>query len=176
MSEYKRLYKSKFVEVGVIRRSHGYKGHAKVSIDDSFVDDFKKQNFVFIEIDGYKVPFRIEEMTDDRDTIIKLHGCDSSEEMNQFQLQAIHLLSEDIEIDDNVPLSKPNKLINMTIIDKTAGDIGLIIRVDDYPQQKMAIILDKNKKEVLIPLHDSLIDSISLEEDTIYMNLPEGLI
>ncbi len=176
MSKYKRLYKSNFVEVGIIRRSHGYKGHAKVSIVDSFIDDFKKQNYVFIEIDGYKVPFRIEELSDDRDTIIKLSGCDSSEEMNRFQLQVLHLLSEDIAVDDNEPLSKPNKLINMTIIDKTAGDIGAIIRVDDYPQQKMAIILDANEKEVLIPLHESLIERISIEEDTIYMNLPEGLI
>ena len=176
MSKFKRLYKSKFTEVGIIRRSHGYKGHGKISVDDSYLDDFKKQKFVFIEIDGYKVPFRIEEISEDRDIIIKLAGCDSSEEMGRYQLSALHLLNEDIEVIDSEPLSQPNKLISMAIIDKSAGAIGSIIRVDDYPQQKMAIILDENGKEVLIPLHDSLIDSISIEEQTIYMNLPEGLL
>ncbi len=177
MSKYKRLYKSKYTTVGIIRRSHGYKGHGKITIDDSYLEDFKKQKFVFIEIDGYKVPFRIEEISEDRDIIIKLAGCDSSEEMSRYQLNALYLLSEDVEVDDNEPLSQPNKLISMVIIDQSVGVvIGNIIRVDDYPQQKMAIILDENGKEVLIPLHDSLIDSISIEEQTIYMNLPEGLL
>ncbi len=176
MSKYERLYKSKFTEVGIIRRSHGYKGHGKVSIADPYVDDFKKQDFVFIEIDGYKVPFRIEELSEDQDIIIKLAGCDSSEEMNRYQLHALHLLSKDIEVDDTQPLSQPNKLIDMMIIDQSVGAIGNIIRVDDYPQQKMAIIIDENEKEILIPLHDSLIDRIALEEKAIYMNLPEGLI
>jgi 16S rRNA processing protein RimM len=176
MSKYKRLYQSSFIQVGIIRRSHGYKGHAKISIEDSFLDDFKQQKFVFIEIDGYKVPFRIEDLSVERDMTIKLSGCDNSEDMSRFQLHALYLLSDEVKVNEQKPLSQPNKLVNMTIVDNRDGAVGSIVRVDDYPQQKMAIILDENQKEILIPLHESLIERISIEEQIIYMNLPEGLI
>ena len=146
MNKYKRLYKSEFTQIGIIRRSHGYKGHAKISLEESYTDDIKKQQFVFIEIDGYKVPFKIEELSNDRHVIIKLKGCDSSEEMNKYQLHSLHLLKDEIEIRTEEPLSKPSNLIDMKIIDSELGDIGTIIRIDEYPQQKMAVILDSNGK------------------------------
>lgn len=176
MSEFKRLYQEEFTEIGLIRRSHGYKGHAKLSIIEGFIEDLKRQEFIFVEIDGYKVPFRIEELSDERDVIIKLKGCDSSEDMGKYQLLSLHLLSSDITIVDEQPLTKPHILINMIIHDINNGIVGEIIRVEEYPQQLMAIVLDQDDQELLIPLHESLIKEISHETKMIKMDLPEGLI
>jgi len=122
------------------------------------------------------VPFRIEELSDERDVIIKLKGCDSSEDMGKYQLLSLHLLSSDITIVDEQPLTKPHILINMIIHDINNGIVGEIIRVEEYPQQLMAIVLDQDDQELLIPLHESLIKEISHETKMIKMDLPEGLI
>ena len=175
MSEFKRLYQEKFTEIGLIRRSHGYKGHAKLSIADSYIEDLKKQEFVFIEIDGYKVPFRIEELNDEKDLIIKLKGCESSEAISKYQLLTLHLLTRDISLVEEHPLTRPHALVDMHIHDINEGNIGQIIRVDEYPQQLMAIILI-DQKEVMIPLHKTLIKEISHDDQIIKMDLPEGLI
>ena len=45
MSDFKRLYQEDFTEIGFIRRPHGYKGHAKLSIIEGYLDDLKKQEF-----------------------------------------------------------------------------------------------------------------------------------
>ena len=69
-----------------------------------------------------------------------------------------------------------SELIGMHIHDDTLGDLGPIIRIDEYPQQEMAILEKEDGTEVLIPLHEQMISSISQEEGKIFMDLPEGLV
>ncbi len=52
--------------------------------------------------------------------------------------------------------------------------VGVIDRVEEYPQQLMAVVRHPEKGELLIPLHEELIHSV--EADKIIMNLPDGLI
>ncbi len=176
MDKFKRLYKEDFTRIGIIRKSHGYKGHAKISVDDLYLGDLKNQTFVFIKIDGYKVPFRIESLEVARDTIIKFKNCDSSEAMDNYQLLELYLLTEDIQHIESTGDLKKDSYLSMNIIDKEHGDLGKIVRVDEYPQQLMAILINKNHDEIMIPLHEALITHFAPEENNIYMDLPEGLI
>lgn len=176
MVNYIPLYNKEFTEIGVIRRAHGYKGHAKLQLDEDYIDLLNGQEYLFIEIDGYKVPFKIESLEIKRDIIIKLKGLSSSEDLNKFHMCSIHLLSKDVPVLDQIDNATETFGVDMVIFDtNTEKTIGKIIRIDQYPQQSMAIvIIDDN--EVLIPLHEDLISAINSEEKQILMNLPEGLI
>lgn len=167
-----------FVEIGYIRKGHGYKGHARVVVFEQWEDDLKEQNFVFIEIDGYKVPFAIEERQVYKDLVLKFEQINSVEALKQYHKRPIYLLKKDIQHAQDFMLKKTNvsQLIGLHIHDKTLGDIGEIIRIDEYPQQEMAVILSAAKKEVLIPLHDSLIIDTQYDIGVINMDLPEGLV
>ena len=131
-----------FIEIGHIRRSHGYKGHMRVFVDEIWQEDLYAQRFIFLEIDGYKVPFEITEISDHKDLVIKLSTIESSEELRQYSQKKLYLLEKDI-VHGKAKLSQTGEkslLIGMHIYDETLGDLGPIIRIDEYPQQKMAIL------------------------------------
>jgi len=168
----------KYIEIGYIRKGHGYKGHARFIIFDDWLQDFMDQSFVFLQIDGYKVPFYIEERHNNKDLIVKLEHIDSVEALKKYHRYPLYLLEKDIkhasqQLENQTHLSS---LIAKHIHDLTLGDLGPIIRIDEYPQQEMAVIKSKDNKEVLIPLHPQLIVEIDEEGGIIKMDLPEGLV
>ena len=174
---YESLIDKEFVTIGKIRKAHGYKGHAKLSVDDIYEKDLSNQNFLFIEIDGYHVPYRIEEYDDQKDIIVKLKRIDSIEVLQKYHLYNIALLKDSLQhAAQQIQQEKDlDSLLGYTIIDKTEGVIGTIIRIDDFPQQKIAIV-DYQDQEKLIPLHPSLIIDFDEGDKTIHMDLPIGLI
>lgn len=167
-----------FVEIGYIKKGHGFKGHARVVVFEQWEKDLDQQEFIFIEIDGYKVPFAIEERHTFKDLVLKLEQINSVEELKKYQKRPFYLLKKDIKYGQEFILkgAKDSKLIGLNIQDKTLGIIGEIARLDEYPQQEMAVIIGANNKEILIPLHESLIIEINHERGVIEMDLPEGLV
>jgi len=144
-----------FVEIGYIRKGHGYKGHARIVIFEEWLKDLQEQDFIFVEIDGYKVPFYIEERSDQKGPIIKLEHIDSSEELTMYVKRQLFLLKKDIRHAAEIIESKGQKaeLVGYQIHDKMLGNIGVILRIDEYPQQEMGVIEGPNNQEILIPLH-----------------------
>ncbi len=55
------------------------------------------------------------------------------------------------------------------------GDLGPIIRIEEYPQQEIAVCIF-NEKEVMIPLNPDFIESIDDVQKSILVSLPDGLI
>lgn len=176
LSEVIALYKEPFVEIGYIRKGHGFQGHAKVVLYSGFEEVLTSQSFLFFEIEGYHVPFYIEERQFLKDLIIKFQFIDSVEELKDFQGTRLFLLKRDLGLEDLATEQIPSRgLAGYLIIDIQIGDLGKIIRVDSYPQQEMAIVLIDGK-EVLIPLHPELIETINEKEEWIKMRLPEGIL
>ena len=170
------LYKESFVAIGYIRKGHGFSGHAKVVLYDGYENVLDDQSFVFVEIEGYHVPFLIEERQSTKELLLKFEFIDSVEELKKFQGSQLYLLQKDVvtrQDDSNVQTDKT--LVGLTIIDAQLGALGKIERVDSYPQQEMAIVV-KDEKEILIPLHEELIEEINESEGWIKMNLPSGLL
>ncbi len=170
------LFQESFVEVGRIRKGHGYQGHARIDIDDDYLEDFKKQEFLFLEVDGYKVPFKIVHQQEYQHLIVKLSYIDSPEDLLPFHQQSIYLLDKNItspKASDTVP--SKSHYVGYQIIDAQLGNIGAVIRIESYPQQLMAFVTSQDN-ELMIPLHESLISKIVEKEKVIYMNLPDGLL
>jgi 16S rRNA processing protein RimM len=66
-------------------------------------------------------------------------------------------------------------LTGYEVIDKTQGSLGVIIAIEEYPQQLIATLMMK-EKEVLIPLNEDFLERVDDEEKKIFLNLPDGLI
>jgi 16S rRNA processing protein RimM len=73
------------------------------------------------------------------------------------------------------PKNLSDKWDEYTISDEGSGLIFKVIRVEEYPQQLMAIVMHDNK-EILLPLTDQLITSIDRTKRVIEMTIPEGLL
>jgi RimM protein, required for 16S rRNA processing len=171
------LHREEFVHIGIIRKAFGYKGHLRVELTDAWQEDLKSQSFVFIGVEGFKVPFFIESYQDSKNVVLKVQHIDDPETLKSYQGAHLYLLKKDISSGAQLVIQKEEQssLIGTQIIDQHLGELGAIVRVDSYPQQEMAILLIKDK-EVMIPMHPDLIIKRDEANMVIHMDLPAGLV
>ena len=172
----RHLHEQKFVQVGFIRKSHGYKGAVKVVCDDIFVDDLMDSKFVFLQIRGLKVPYKVLNIIDEGDIIVHFDTVDSSEEAANIIGSEMFLLEKDLtyakEFLDN---QNQKGWSGYSIVDAISQKSMIIDRVEEFPQQLMAVVID-GKEEKYIPLNDEFIKRIDEPSQLIEMELPEGLL
>lgn len=164
------------VEIGVFGKPHGIRGEIAAMPDEG--RDVEAGSFVFAEIDGIPVPFRVEGVrTKGAGLLLTLKGIDT-------EAQAALLASKTILVEsDKSDMSDPSDddsegfflddLVGFTIV---AGgeEVGLIDDVD-FSTENALFIVDRNGEEVLVPAAPELIDAIDAETRTVEMTLPTGL-
>ncbi|MEM6963740.1 MAG: ribosome maturation factor RimM [Bacteroidota bacterium] len=170
----------KYIPVGFTRKCHGVKGELKVQVEEEYLEDFLKSSTVFFFTKGKHLPYFVEKVRIGNDTILKLEEVDSKESAQPLTSKEMYLQPHQILNDDDREIILEDELVfekfvGHTIIDAALGDIGKIEAIIAYPQQEMAVIL-RDEKEVLIPLHEDLIQNIDEEKQCIYMDLPEGIL
>ena len=171
-----------YINIGHTRKTHGVNGEMKVAIEDRYLEDFLKNERIFIDIRGVKVPYFVASVRGKGDMILLLEEVISKEAAFALQSREIHLRETDLIPDHQRELEiEPEEeleyahLVGFQLMDKTLGEIGSIREVLDMPQQEMAF-LDYQGREVLVPLNIQLIVSIDQKSRTVHMDLPDGLL
>ncbi len=171
-----------YVNIGHTRKTHGVQGEMKISIEDRYLEDFLKNERIFIDIKGVKVPYFVASVRGKGDLILLLEEVTSKEAAFALQSREIHLRETDLipeherelEIEPEEELEYAH-LVGFTLVDQSLGEIGAIKEVLDMPQQEMAF-LDYQGREVLVPLNAQLIISVDKTGKTVHMDLPDGLL
>jgi 16S rRNA processing protein RimM len=172
---------TQFVNIGHTRKAHGLTGEIKVSIDEQYLEDFLKNERVFIGVKNLKIPYFIANIRGKGEMIVHLEEVNDRDAAQALQSKEIFLREEDLLADDEREFEFPEEsleygyLAGFSISDKTLGLIGVIDEVLEMPQQEMALLRYKNR-EVLIPLNDSFILDIDKNNKQVAMDLPEGLL
>lgn len=172
------LYPDRLIQAGQLRKSHGVDGAIRASVDEAFREYVWESEFLFIEIDGDRVPFRIEYIKGDEDApIFKFQWVDTPEEAARYVGASI-FMEKDRLPNDFDPVEKVDLeygfLEGFTLFDEELGLIGPVLEIVEYPQQEMAVV-NYRENEWLIPLHTDLITSLDHEGRRVTMRLPEGL-
>ena len=166
-----------YTQIGFTKKAHGVKGELKIAIDEIYEDIFLSADRVFIEVRGAKMPFFIENIRGGGELIVHFEDITNKDQVIHIQSKGVFLpaaeLPASIEVEDDG--LEYGFLEGFTIHDKNTGEVGKIEEVIDMPQQEMAIVTYKNK-EILIPLNDHIIASISEAKKTVLMDLPDGLL
>ena len=68
-----------------------------------------------------------------------------------------------------------HEVVDFLVIDEEKGELGKVQEIIEYPTQSLIQIVI-NGKEVLIPIHDDIIQDVNREEKKIYIKAPNGLI
>ena len=161
--------------IGYITKTKGLKGEVQLYFEYD-APELLDLDVVFAEISGKMVPFFV--------STYKLHtngtGNFYFDDVDHID-KAQPLLKKKIYL----PLTKMpdrsdddfhyNDLKGFIVSDETHGELGEIIEVNEYPQQFVATVLYQNK-EILFPLNDDMIVEIDEDEETIFVDLPEGLL
>ena len=68
-----------------------------------------------------------------------------------------------------------HEVIGFTVIDSVRGDIGIIQSVNDTTAQALFEI-QKEDKQLLIPINDDIVTKVDRENQTVFVKTPEGLV
>lgn len=168
-----------YIQIGYTQKTHGVEGELRIFIEEGFDEDFLNAQALFFETGGQMVPYFIEYIRGANDDIIKLEDIGSKEEAHKLASTPVFLREADlIPVNDrgNTPYAPQYEYLEgFEAWDREMGSLGVIIRVDEYPHQEMAVVKYKGR-EALIPLHGSIIESIDKKKKTVRFLLPEGLL
>lgn len=173
------LSKDNFFKIGRIKKKVGKNDEYLISITTS-VDVFDiLENTLFLDINACDLlPIFAESYSEQASNVIKVKfdspfTSDSSTYINKD----VYINKELIE---NMDLSISDMdLIGWKINDVKLGYIGKVVDTITSSQQIVLIInryTDNEAEEIMIPLHDDLIEDSDVENKVIVFSLPEGLL
>ncbi|MEP6793050.1 MAG: hypothetical protein ABJB16_01900 [Saprospiraceae bacterium] len=162
--------------IGKALRSHGTGGELRILVDQQLKSYIRKSTYLFFDLDGSKVPYQITDVEDGNHFVITLEDVINKKDSDVLGSIEFYIPLETVKSrHQHSPKNIRGKWDEYRILDTMSGVLYDIIRVEEFPQQLMAItIIDL--KEILVPLSDQLITSIDKENKIIMMDIPEGLL
>lgn len=163
-----------YTSIGFTKKLYGIKGAVRIKIEEPFSDYFLKSEVVFLEIEGRKIPYFIQQVIDAPPLRVIFEEHTDRTKAQSLTGKEIFAPTHLVQPEDPVSIDL-TILMGFKIEDSTDGLIGTILEIQEFPQQLMAVV-EYREKEILIPLHEDLIENIEQESQTIFVSLPEGLL
>ena len=137
------------------------------------IENLEDIQAIFININGNKVPFFLEEIEFNDDLIyIKFEEFKGPEDVKPHNGSELFVRDYDIQEDLN---EEEADFEGFTIYDIVSGTTIIIEEIEQFPEQLMAKGFI-NDKEIFIPLIEEFILNIDFDQKRIEMDLPEGLL
>ena len=162
---------NELIELGTIRKSYGTGGEFLLSVKNELLEHFTPR-FVAVCLDGLNVPFAVESLRErGADYVISLADTQNQSLRQRMVGQRISLLRRELPADypEQLPV---DQLVGFSVYDSEKGYLGKIVEVNDQTAN-LLVMLDN---ELLLPLHDDLIEELSIDSQRLTLALPEGLV
>ena len=161
--------------LGKVVKVHGYEGKVSVYFDTDEPQSYIDIDMVFVNITGNLVPYFIESLSLlNNKAVVSFMDVDDIDKANGLVNKELYLPL------DLLPVLTGNKFYyhevkNMTVIDQNFGELGKISEVLEYPNQAVLQVF-VDKKEVLIPISNSVIIDVDRIKNIMMIKAPEGLL
>ena len=168
------MTKDECYRLGNITKPFGYKGQMVFYLDVDSPQDYADLDSVFIETKTGLVPyfFKVDNINGNKAVV-------TFEDLTPDEAHA--LAGHDLYLPlDLLPKLTGNhfyfhEVIGFRVVDSQHGDIGTLQSIIEYPAQPLFQI-DKEGKEILIPIIDPVIKLVDRENKTLHIDAPNGLI
>ena len=161
--------------LGKLGKPWGHQGELTVHLEDVDVDEIVHAGSLFVDIEGQRVPFFFTKLYDKgRDTLIKF------DEIDDPQAAAI-LVGRDIYAppghlaDASDESWDPDEFIGLLVKDEKHGDLGEVTGIEGTVKNPVLLIMH-GEQEVMVPLVEEMIVDLDMEERSLVIRTPEGLI
>lgn len=161
--------------IGRIVKIHGFKGEVVLRLDTDIPEAYEQMESLFLQRAEAMVPFFIRRSSLSGQFLrMKLEGVDTEEEARRLVRSEAYLPMECLpELKEGQFYY--HEITGYRVLDKTAGEIGTVKRVNDAPVQPLFEI-DFHGTEILVPVVDNFIEKVDKKARILYLNLPEGLL
>ena len=162
--------------LGKIVRKYSFHGELLIKLDTDQPELYENLEAVFIDYRNTFIPFFIESSQLHKSDLLRVQFEDVHTEA-----EADSLLKSDVYLPlEFLPKLEGNKfyfheVIGFNIEDVKFGEVGIIKGVNDSTAQALFEI-EKDGKEILIPVNDQFIVKVDRTKKTVIVDTPEGLI
>lgn len=175
------INREELIEVGIYNKPHGINGEISATFDYD-TDAISPLECYISEINGIFVPFFTESKRAKTGStlLVKLEGIDSEKDAKMLVNRHIYALKKDFKYSNNNELPDDDELpldffIGYDIISDTGNTLGTITDVDCSTENYLFIV-DYDNRQVFIPATEDFITDIDINNKTIIMCLPEGIL
>ncbi len=170
------MQKEECFYLGKIVSKYSFKGEVLVKLDTDDPETYENMESVFVSLGNNLVPFFIDKCRLHKSNLLRIDFEEVKTESDADRIMGSKLY---------LPLTMLPKLtgnkfyfheiIGFGVHDDVHGDIGTITGVNDITSQALFEI-EKEDKQILIPVRDEIITKLDRENKTIYVSTPEGLV
>jgi len=162
--------------LGNISKLHGFKGEVSLFLDVTNPEDYRKLDFIFIDINGQLIPFKIISLRLVRRcyAIVRLEGVDCEKDAKELLKKKTYLPLTFLPPLDNQSFYD-HEVIGYKVEDSVEGNIGLVEDVIDLSNNPLLKINNKGK-EILIPIMNDLVQKVDRENKILFISCPDGLL
>ncbi len=172
----------RLTKLGTIVAFKGTKGDVVIRLASPDYD-IDEQEPVLVEIDGYLVPFFIQEnsvfFSKNGEMSLKFDTLNSNEEAARVMKKDVYVSTEDLLVDDEADGDdwiSDFKYANYDVFDQDSQLLGKIVDVDDIPGNPLLVIHNSFGEEILVPLNCAEVLDENDTIRTVKITIPEGLI
>lgn len=162
--------------LGRIVSKFSFKGEVLIKLDTDDPESYLEMESVFVEYDNNLVPFFIERSSLQKSNLlrVKFEEVDSEEDAEDLMKCDLYLpLNLLPELNEDQFYF--HEIIGFTVEDVNYGTVGILTGINDTTSQALFEI-EKNGKQILIPMNDEFLLKVDKKNKTITVKTPEGLI
>ena len=152
--------------IAEVKAIYGSNGFVLIDSFSDFYERFFQLNSVYVEVFGSVKKFFVEDVKElNGSFVIKFKGFDSSEDVQFFVGQKVYVEKKDV-----VKLSENVFFIHDVIGSKVFKESKLIGVVEDVlvlPANDVFVVIDQNKKRILVPAVENFIESFDADEKSL---------
>ncbi len=170
------MNKDDFYYLGKIIKTYGNKGHVMVTLDVDDPTDYLNIESVFLDLQGERIPFFIEELElkHNKRAVIRFQDVVSIEDADIYAGLEMYL-----PVSQLPPLKGDqfyfHEVKGYRVFDLNHGDIGILEDVLELPHQSLFQVRF-GEKEILIPVVDEVIVDVDRENKLLKIEAPVGLL
>lgn len=170
------MTKEKCFYLGKIVGKYSFKGELLIKLDTDEPETYVNLESVFVEFNKKLIPFFIEKSALHKSELLRVQFEDvNDEEIANKLLKCDVYLPLEFLPKLNEDQFYYHEIIGFTVNDINFGQVGILKGVNDKTPQTL-LEIDRDGKEILVPLNDHFFKKLDKTKKTILLDVPEGLI
>ncbi len=173
------LEKDKFISIGSLGRGHGVKGEisAKLDVEIDALYENSQDFFLMLEQDDLLIPYRVVALRSKHNaSLIKFAKIDTKEAADKLTNKLVWLDRELLAEVDEVEFNSFSCLEGFSLCHSNGDELGVIESVDEATMNTLLYVYNEADEELIIPFSEELITKLDVENQVIYMEIPQGLL
>ena len=161
--------------LGRVAKTHGIKGEVTIKLDVDDPSDYLDMKYFFLEINKVLTPFFVEKIVSSGDKFfVTIQDVKTVEAASALTGKEVWLPLEMLPKLSGKQFYY-HEVKGFLVVDAEKGELGPIQEILEYPTQAIIQVF-KDKKEILIPILDQVIQKVDRKSKKLYIKAPEGLI